>query len=105
MDLLLAVVQAVLRFLAWIGLVDLFQRSEAWIHKRLFPKRLRDAVGDNSDLMHAITILFWMLILSTVLFVIVELEPVVKFVNNFLDIDACLDSGGKWNYEKHACEH
>jgi hypothetical protein len=26
------------------------------------------------------------------------------FHPRFLDVDRCLDSGGKWNYEKNACE-
>jgi hypothetical protein len=26
------------------------------------------------------------------------------FVRSFLDIAACLDSGGRWNYEEYRCE-
>ena len=104
MELFLSAIHVVFRFLVWVGLGRLFVRSEAWIHRRLFPKRLREAVGDNSDLMHGITILFWMLVVGIALFAIVLFQPVIEFVNNYLNIDYCLDSGGEWSYEKHICE-
>ncbi len=36
---------------------------------------------------------------------IVLLSAFAYWVKGCLDIDRCLDSGGRWNYEKGVCEY
>lgn len=37
-----------------------------------------------------------------ILFVVVMI-PFIVWVKRFLDIDSCLDNGGRWSYEKEEC--
>jgi hypothetical protein len=43
-------------------------------------------------------------IIITVVMVI-SLAVFVYFLSGYLNIDKCLDSGGRWNYEKGICEY
>ena len=36
---------------------------------------------------------------------LILLIAVVYWLKGWLDIDKCLDSGGRWNYEKGICEY
>lgn len=40
-----------------------------------------------------------------ILALIVILVFVFFRINRFLEIDSCLDSGGRWNYETNQCEY
>ena len=46
---------------------------------------------------------------AVALAVIVCMMPILNFIDgkidHFLDIDRCLDSGGRWNYEAELCEY
>lgn len=33
------------------------------------------------------------------------LSAFAYWMKGYLDVDKCLDSGGRWNYEKGICEH
>lgn len=68
MELIEAAVHVILRFIGWIGLAHFFEWSERHIHRYLLPDFMRENIGDNSDAMHAITILFWMAVMALILF-------------------------------------
>lgn len=36
---------------------------------------------------------------------IVLVVALVYWARNYLQIDSCLDQGGRWNYEKSVCEY
>ncbi len=36
---------------------------------------------------------------------IILLMVFAYWLKGYLDIDKCLDSGGRWNYKKGICEH
>ena len=51
-----------------------------------------------------------LLIIFGVLFVLALIYSVALFIahkgnRDFLAIDSCLDSGGRWNYKTRTCEH
>jgi FtsZ-interacting cell division protein ZipA len=37
--------------------------------------------------------------------VIIAIIGIGMWCNRFMEIDKCLDSGGRWNYETNECEH
>ena len=49
-------------------ILELMLWTEKWIHKYLLPKSLRENVGNNSDVMHAITISLWLLLIAVLLY-------------------------------------
>jgi hypothetical protein len=44
-----------------------------------------------------------LIIISGVIMLLLIL--LIPKINRFLDIDQCLDGGGRWNHEKNICEH
>jgi hypothetical protein len=98
MEIVEVAINAIIRLASYLGLVHFIEWSEKWIHKYLLPKSWQMEIADNSDLMHAIAIIFWVVIVVIVIFVVMQFFE-------FLQIDSCLDSGGRWNYEKEVCEN
>ena len=50
--------------------------------------------------------MLWYVFAFTLLFVIVvaTVTPIYGYVSDFIEQDRCLDAGGSWNAEQHACE-
>ena len=69
MELALTIIQLVIRFLVFAGIVGFFLWFEKWMHENLFPKTWQNQIGNNSDLMHIIAISTWVAIVSTLLFI------------------------------------
>jgi hypothetical protein len=44
--------------------------------------------------------LAWALVLGAVVGALASFRP----ISQFIAVDRCLDSGGRWNYEAEACE-
>ena len=97
MEILEAAIHTLVRFVSYLGTIHFIQWSEKWIHRYFLPKTWQREIGNNSDLMHAIAIVFWIIIISAVIFSIIH-------ISIFIKIDICLDSGGKWIHESNVCE-
>ena len=50
--------------------------------------------------------MLWYMFAYTLLFVVAVaiFASVYKYVSDFIEQDRCLDAGGRWNEERHACE-
>ena len=50
--------------------------------------------------------MLWYIFAFTSLFVIAVaiVAPVYEYISDFIAQDRCLDAGGRWNAEQHACE-
>ncbi|MCP3853011.1 MAG: hypothetical protein GY694_22700 [Gammaproteobacteria bacterium] len=69
----------------------------AFVINHLLPKSFRSIIEPESDLSSFIGAFVAVLLIFCILFVVVYLD-------NQLQIDSCLDSSGRWNYDINICE-
>lgn len=84
------------RFLGWFLfeiVIEIFIRGSGYILCRPFRK-----VSVDSAAALFVGLLAWMIII--VIGVVVS-----GWISGPLEIDSCLDSGGRYNYENHSCEY